>query len=203
MEYLKIRNWDKWQTYRRDRGQPPWIKVHRCLLRDHEWVSMTDAERGQLISIWLLGADRDGVIPASPEMLQKLCFMETAPNLEKLIGLNFIESTPCQPDVKLTPTWRQPDPPEAEAEANTEIESETEEIWAFSQTLDIPQPKIKKSIVEIQGIIKARLKDGYTAEDLIWHLQRYMEKKKAHGLYLERHGKDPEPGTPAWCPMVT
>ena len=62
MEYFKIKNWDKWQTYRKDRGQPPWIKLHRCIMRDPEWVLLSDAERGQLISLWLLAADRGGEI---------------------------------------------------------------------------------------------------------------------------------------------
>ncbi|KKL61244.1 hypothetical protein LCGC14_2197270, partial [marine sediment metagenome] len=58
---LRIRNWDKWQSYRRDRGQPPWIKVHRSLMRDMNWVSLSDAQRGQLVAIWMLAADQDGV----------------------------------------------------------------------------------------------------------------------------------------------
>ena len=40
MARIGITNWRRWQTYRSDRGQPPWIKVHfeiRVLLR--EWVS--------------------------------------------------------------------------------------------------------------------------------------------------------------------
>ena len=90
MEYLRIRNWAKWQSYRRDRGQPPWIKVHRCVMRDPEWVSLTDAERGQLVAMWLLAADRDGDIPASPEIISKLCFMEQPPDIEKFMELGFL-----------------------------------------------------------------------------------------------------------------
>ena len=102
MEYLKIRNWDKWQTYRKDRGQPPWIKIHRQLMRNVEWVSLTDAERGQLVAIWLLGADHDGVIPASPELIQKLCYMTKPPDLNKFTDLGFIENGWRQHGVKLT-----------------------------------------------------------------------------------------------------
>ena len=90
MEYLSIRNWDKWQTYRSDRGQPPWIKIHRCVMRNPEWVSLTDSERGQLVAIWLLAADQNGVIPAPPELIKKLCFMESIPDIDKLIE-DFIE----------------------------------------------------------------------------------------------------------------
>lgn len=27
---LHVHDWDEHQSYRRDRGQPPWIKVHRA-----------------------------------------------------------------------------------------------------------------------------------------------------------------------------
>jgi len=118
MEYLKIKNWDKWQTYRADRGQPPWIKIHRRLMRDPEWVSLSDAERGQLVGMWLLAADRDGVIPASTELIQKLCFMESEPNINKFIELGFV----CQNDAKLTPERRQVDQPKAEAKAEAKAE---------------------------------------------------------------------------------
>jgi len=91
MEYLRIRNWEKWQSYRKDRGQPPWIKIHRCVMRNPEWVSLTDRERGQLVSIWLLAADNNGLIPASQEIIKHLCFMKSLPNINKFIDLGFIE----------------------------------------------------------------------------------------------------------------
>ena len=90
MEYIEVRNWDRWQSYRKDRGQPPWIKIHRCVMRNPEWVSLSDAERGQLVAIWLLAADRDGVIPASPTVIQKLCFMGKTPDLNKFNDLGII-----------------------------------------------------------------------------------------------------------------
>ena len=118
MDYLRIHNWDKWQSYRSDRGQPPWIKVHREVLRHIEWVAMNDVERGQLVSIWLLAADHNGVVPASPEIIQKLCFLTNQPDIERLISLGFIDKKPVkrdqisQPDDDLASQERQPDQPE-------------------------------------------------------------------------------------------
>lgn len=120
MEYLKIRNWDKWQSYRNDRGQPPWIKIHRCIMRNPEWVSLTDSERGQLVSIWLLAADHDGVIPASPDVIKKLCYMTDELNINKFIELDFI----CQPDAKLTSICQPDVTPETEKDTEEEIEKE-------------------------------------------------------------------------------
>ncbi|MCP4375824.1 MAG: hypothetical protein GY794_06580, partial [bacterium] len=88
---LRIRNWDKWQSYRKDRGQPPWIKIHREVMRNTDWVELSDAQRGQLVAIWLLAADRDGVIPTSPKTIQKLCYLDAEPDLQLFVDKGFIE----------------------------------------------------------------------------------------------------------------
>lgn len=112
MEYLKIANWDTWQTYRSDRNQPPWIKVYRRLLRNPEWVSLTDAQRGQLVAIWLLAADHEGSIPNSELVVQQLCYMKKKPNLQLFVDLGFIEigvalaSSGSQADDSVTPQTR-------------------------------------------------------------------------------------------------
>lgn len=115
MTYLRIRNWSKWQSYRSDRGQPPWIKIHRALMRDPNWVALTDGQRGQLVAVWMLAADREGVIPDSPTVLQKLCYMDTEPDLEVFIKHGFIEPR-RQGDANVTPIRRQHDAPETETE---------------------------------------------------------------------------------------
>ena len=120
MDYLKISNWEKWQTYRSDRGQPPWIKIHRRVMRNPEWVSLSDAERGQLLSIWLLAADHDGTIPSDPKVIQRLCIMETIPNINKFTDLGFIENGRRHGGVMVASIGCQVDQPEAEAEAEAE-----------------------------------------------------------------------------------
>ena len=100
-EFLKVRNWDKWQTYRSDRGRPTWIKLHRCILTNAEWATLTDAQRGQLVTMWVLAADREGVIPSSPDILKKICGMDSEPDLELFISLGFIES-----DAVSVPSWQ-------------------------------------------------------------------------------------------------
>lgn len=117
MDYLRIRNWDKWQSYRKDRGQPPWIKLHRELLRNPEWVLLTDAQRGQLVVIWLLAADRNGVIPASPKLIQKLGLMDEEPDIKLFIEHGFIER-----GVSAASPRRQDD----RTESDTETEADTD-----------------------------------------------------------------------------
>ena len=119
MGVLKIRKWEIWQSYRADRGQPPWIKVHRQVMRNPDWVSLTDAQRGQVVAIWLLAADQNGVIPASPALIKKLCYLDAEPDLKLLMDKGFIEY-----DDTLASSWRQLDQPETEAETETETETD-------------------------------------------------------------------------------
>jgi hypothetical protein len=115
MDFLRIRNWEKWQSYRRDRGQPPWIKVHRRLVHDSNWVTLSDAQRGHVLALWILAADRNGLIPACPLTLQKLCRLDDPPDIKLLIEKEFL-------DANVTSRRRQHVHPEAEAEAEAEAE---------------------------------------------------------------------------------
>lgn len=137
MDYIQITNWDRWQSYRKDRGQPPWIKIHRRVMRNPEWVSLSDAERGQLVAMWLLAADHDGVIPASSEVIQKLCFMSGPPNLHKFHELGFLASDGCQVGVSLASNGCQRDQPKAEAEKNRIEKKRKENIPAQGQFLNV------------------------------------------------------------------
>lgn len=109
---MKVRNWDKWQTFRKDRGAPPWIKVHRNLHSNQDWAQLSDAEKGQLISMWLLAADKNGELPDDAQMIQKMCMLDTPPNLNKFIELGFMLSHGCHLGASVAPDGRQDDAPE-------------------------------------------------------------------------------------------
>lgn len=127
MEYLKIRKWDTWQTFRKDRSPPQWIKLHRCLMRNVEWVSLTDAERGQLVTIWLLAADRNGTVPADPEMIQRLCFMADPPNISKFIELEFLEAERLPEGYQEVTTQQPVCPPREEKRRGEKIHTSSED----------------------------------------------------------------------------
>lgn len=208
---LRIRNWDKWQSYRRDRGQPPWIKVHREVMRNIEWVGMTDAQRGQLVAIWLLAADHDGVIPASPDLVQKLCFMSEPPDLHFFMEQGFID-----PDASLTPDRRQTDAEvtnQNRGRVETEIEEEKdsgasgdateggdaedppkgkngkfaypeefEKLWAEKPDRSGPNPKLSAF-----KAYQTRLKQGATHEEIMDGLRKYRRHLEAEGKIGSRH----------------
>ena len=126
MRTLTVTNWERWQSYRADRGQPPWIKVHRTVLRNPEWTMLTDAQRGQLVQVWILAADKGGIIevPESVNILtfiRNVCCMSSDPDLEVLEELGFISL-----DAKVTPTRRQGDAKSRQAAAPMSAQSRVE-----------------------------------------------------------------------------
>lgn len=115
---LQINNWDKWQSYRKDRGTPPWIKVYRNLLSNPEWAVLSDSEKGQLISIWILAADKGGVISENPVLIQKMCMLDAAPDVNRFVTLGFLTPA-CQPDDnQVVTSCPQHDAPETETETD-------------------------------------------------------------------------------------
>jgi hypothetical protein len=91
MSNIRVHDWQTWQSFRSDRGAPPWIKVHRNLMTNAKWAALSDAEKGQLVSLWIAAADNEGVLPADPRVLRKICQLDENPNLEKLSKLGLIE----------------------------------------------------------------------------------------------------------------
>jgi len=116
---MRIAKWNEYQSYRQDRGQPPWIKVHRRLMRNHQWVVMSASERGQLVAMWLLAADNDGWLPDDPDLIGKLCYMQP-PDIERFVSLGFIEL-----DANMTPDRRQSDPPDKRRVEQKRVEAES------------------------------------------------------------------------------
>lgn len=132
-DMLKIRNWGRWQSYRGDRGQPPWIKLHRCLMKNAEWAILNDAQKGQLACMWLLAADREGEIPSDPAAIRKMAGTESDPDVALFQELGFIEK-----DAKVSPKRRQRGAvPRRQTDANTTL-----------VTMVVPDLSLKKDLEE-------------------------------------------------------
>ncbi len=117
---FRVRNWDRWQTYRRDRPSPPWIKLYKRILLDPDFVSLSDAERSHLILIWMVAAERNGVIPDDPKVIQRLICSDVTPDLDRFLSLQLLEKTGKRRRRK-TETC---DAPEAEAKAKAKAKAD-------------------------------------------------------------------------------
>lgn len=115
MGQLKVRNWEEWQTYRKDRPAPPWIKIHRRLLLDPDFITLSDSERSHILLIWVAAASKNGVINDDPKVVQRLINSDVPPDLEKFLSLQLLEKVRKrgrQKDAKKTSQRRQNVTPE-------------------------------------------------------------------------------------------
>lgn len=158
-------------------------------MRNPEWVSLSDAERGQLVAIWLLAADNNGTIPASPVIIRKLCYLDNDPDINKFKELGFICEDDCPPDANTTPTRRQHDSPETEAETETEDTycseqkncSEPEVTQNSNSDVSKQNPAISIPLVKSAGEYPVSLEDldrwqdTYAGIDVLYELKKYRE----------------------------
>ena len=93
---IRIKDWEKIQSCRNDRGAPPWIKVHRSLLSNPKWAQLSDAEKGQIVSLWIVAADNNGELPDDPNVIRKMCQLDDIPDINKFKELGFLEDDSCQ-----------------------------------------------------------------------------------------------------------
>jgi hypothetical protein len=164
MNYLTIRKWGEWQSYRKDRQLPPWIKLHRCLLRNTDWIYLSDAQRGHLVSIWMLAADKNGRIPDDPKLIQRMCHLDKPPDLNMLISRGFI-------DARVTPRRRRCDAPE-ESRVDTE-ERESSPPKRSSQIEEDWQPSPENLL-----LLKTK---GHTDAFVASELEKFRDHHRSKG----------------------
>lgn len=82
---LRIKNWESFQHYKKDRGKPPWIKLYRALLDDKEWFDLNPEAAKILISLWLIAAEKFGELPAREVIAFRLRI--SSKELEKALSL--------------------------------------------------------------------------------------------------------------------
>ncbi len=123
---LKVNDWEEHQSYRRDRPPPPWIKVHRRVFMSRKWAMLSDSEKGQLVSIWILAADRDGMIPDDANVIRKMAGLDDTPNIQKFIDLGLMTPDGRQDDVNVTSVGAKSDAPEAEAKAKAKAKAKAD-----------------------------------------------------------------------------
>lgn len=96
--FLRVRNWSEFQHYK-DRT-PPWIKLHRDLLRDYKFSCLQDASKLHLVLIWLLASQLDNEIPNDSAWIQRQIGVSEPVDLKSLIDIGFLECSktlaPCK-----------------------------------------------------------------------------------------------------------
>lgn len=88
MEYLYVKNLEKWQHYK-DRT-PPWIKLHRDILNDYEFTTLEDHQKAHLMLIWVVASQMDNKIPNDPAWLARKIGATTDIDTSILIKKDFL-----------------------------------------------------------------------------------------------------------------
>jgi hypothetical protein len=89
MNYIKVKNWDKFQHYK-DRN-PPWIKLHNHLLDDYDFECLSDSAKGHLFCIWMLASRTQNKIPNDPQWVKKKIGASSTVDINTLIKHGFLE----------------------------------------------------------------------------------------------------------------
>lgn len=136
MEYLRVKNFEKWQHYK-DRT-PPWIKLHRDILNNYEFTRLEDHEKAHLMLLWLLASQTDNKIPNDPEWIGKKIGATKKVNVSNLIKKDFLES--YQYASNALATCKQSAIRETEREGETEEKEPSDSVPQKSP--DCPYPEI-------------------------------------------------------------
>ena len=86
---------------------------------DPDFVMLSDSEKWHLIGIWIIAADRNGVISDDPKVVKKLIAADVEPDLEKFLSLQLLENVKNKRrrrDAIVTPKCQPNDAPETETE---------------------------------------------------------------------------------------
>ena len=198
-ESLTIHDWEEWQPAATKRGQGPWIKIHRIVLRHEKIISLSDAQFGQLVGMWLLAADNGGRIkaPRSGQTLASYirlaCSMTEEPDLEFFESMGLIER---QRDDKVSTPRKQPvDPEKRSAGASQEIF----EHWNRRSKKNggfLVNHQVFSDLA--RGKVNARIREGRKLEDLKMAIDRFdwmTQRGRAPGHnqwglveFMGRHG---------------
>lgn len=95
----RVKNWAEFQHY--DKRTPPWIKLHRQLLDDRQWASLSDGASKMLVECWLVASQgkTPGEIVENDEGISwrlRRPLSKTVAYLQELVAAGFIER--CEQD---------------------------------------------------------------------------------------------------------
>lgn len=161
------KNWDKFQHYK-DRN-PPWIKLHRDLLIDKEFMRLPLASKALAPMLWLLASeDVNGVFEADLDQLEfrlRLTQKELNSGLKPLIDNGFFLDASTMLAVSLQDAI-----PETEGEGEKEakfIPPIREDL--LKEWVAIRKKKKAGEVTElvINGIVREANKLGWTLEQAI------------------------------------
>lgn len=176
MSTIRVKNWDKFQHYK-DRA-PAWIKLHRDILDDFDFHSMPVASRALAPMLWLIASENErGEIDATPKRLAfrlRMTEKEVIDAVKPLIDNGFfvVVNDSSRLLAECLPREEEEREEEVEKEKNiVEQQAARPSVAQNARTVFAHWQKVMghpRAVLDAkrQRLIEARLKDGYTVEDL-------------------------------------
>lgn len=170
--FLKPKNWQKFQHYK-DRS-PPWIKLHRELLDDREFMLLPIASKALAPLLWLLASESaDGTFDASDEELifRLRVTQKDLTGLRPLIDKGFFtvasgSLAECKQDAR----------PEGEGETEGKLKALSgKPDVSVLEYLNSKTGRAYRATVVNLGFIKARLNEGASVDDCKAVVDRQLE----------------------------
>ena len=87
MKFLAVKNWKDFQHY--GKRNPPWIKLHRAVVDDYAFCSLSDAAKGHLMLLWLYASQNNGRVPVDRPFLENKLSIKNL-DLEMLADHGFL-----------------------------------------------------------------------------------------------------------------
>ena len=174
MTTLRVKNWDKFQHYK-DRA-PAWIKLHRDILDDFDFHSMPIASRALAPMLWLIASEHEnGEIDATPKRLAfrlRMTEKDVIDALKPLIENNFFALVRDDSDLlagRLPREEKRREEREEEEEKKDVAQSaRREQVASVFNHWRMSMNHLKAVMDDKRRkLIEARLKDGYSADDLM------------------------------------
>ena len=92
MRYFRVKNFERFQHYKtnRDDTAPVWIKVHRSLLTDFDFLALPDESKAHLMMIWILASQTKNRMPYDAKAIAQRIGANTKVDLDTLVHAGFL-----------------------------------------------------------------------------------------------------------------
>jgi hypothetical protein len=89
MEYLRVRNFERYQHYKNRR--PPWIKLYKDLWSDREFFALSEKNRYFLIGILIVASQNENRFPNDQQWLKRELATKKSIPIQELIDRKWLE----------------------------------------------------------------------------------------------------------------
>ena len=190
---MQIKNWDKLQHFNpftKGRSKPPWIKLYRDILDDHEWHALDGDAAKLLIMIWLLASETQGKVPNDTKKLafrfrvSEAFVIKHLPALDHWVYQDDITmiSTEYHDDAKVVSAGYQVDSQDKDKDKDKEKKHSARKATAYSSIFlefwKIHPAGPKKSAFEKFLIVE---KSGEGMEVILEILKNQVKERESHG----------------------